>query len=179
MRAPRQRTHYKMFVALFFFSIDQAWWVRSYWRCDGFNRVFYLWFCIKVPKQQQHPDTRHAHDLFDTRLLLHVASLRFHRPCHKCACVNNNQWHTIILNREVITLRMHVVNLILFENHMSEWSVFAQHNSSASTATARTQTVRERACHVLVQTRRVYTLRYQNSIGIWHEIRGHRNESWK
>lgn len=31
---------------------------------------------------------------------------------------------------EVITLRMHVVNLILFENHMSEWFVFAQHNSS-------------------------------------------------
>lgn len=118
------------------------------------------------------------------RLYRHVAaaaSIPDHM--HICGCVNGPTSLTALTHdRKVITLRMHVVNLILFENDMSEWSVFAQHNSPASQSVDKqvlSDTCRPVACPRLDWNVHCVYARYQYAMSVWHEIRGHRNESWK
>lgn len=86
--------------------------------------------------------------------------------------IQNTVSHTVIhrQSHRVIILRMHVVNLILFENHMSELSVFAQHNSLAS---------HRQSIHLHTRRARTYPFRML-SIFNWSMARyrrGYRNES--
>lgn len=132
--------------------------MQSYWRCHALIVSFISGSASKC-QSNSSPDPTCSRSVRRMAISTRGCCCMWHRVDFRDRVINAFVLiitrHTIILNRKVITLRMHVVNLILFENHMSELSVFAQHNSSASLTTARTHRSESR-CHVLIPNRRAY-----------------------